>query len=115
LRDVALPISAIGWLLFGPGTADAAVRTPKKPVVNEYRGVKVADDFQWLENADDPAVRRWTDLQNQHSRATLDKLPARPIGSHQTGRVAYFSARGPSFLHAGLCFMCSNGLGERRV
>src|SRR5262245_8805711 len=57
-REVAFVMFTIGCLLFGHATAGAAVKTPKKPVVDEYHGAKVVDDFQWLENADDPAVRR---------------------------------------------------------
>ena len=35
------------------------VPTPKKPVTHEYHGVKVGDDYEWLEKADDPAVRHF--------------------------------------------------------
>lgn len=51
--------------------------TPKKPVVDEYHGHKVADDYRWLENWDDPAVRAWSDAQNQRTRAYLDGLVVR--------------------------------------
>jgi prolyl oligopeptidase len=58
----------------GPGPLPA---TPKKPVVDEYHGVKVTDDYRWLENWDDPAVRAWSDEQNQRTRAYLDGLAVR--------------------------------------
>jgi prolyl oligopeptidase len=51
--------------------------TPKKPVTDEYQGVKVEDDYQWLEKDDDPAVKAWSDAQNQRTRKYLDKLPDR--------------------------------------
>jgi prolyl oligopeptidase len=51
--------------------------TPKKPVVDEYHGVKVTDDYRWLENWEDPAVRAWSDAQNQRTRAYLDGLAVR--------------------------------------
>ncbi len=49
--------------------------TPKKPVVDEYHGVKIADDYRWLEDAADPAVKPWSDAQNARARAYLDGLP----------------------------------------
>jgi prolyl oligopeptidase len=52
-------------------------QTPKKPVTDEYQGVKVQDDYQWLEKDDDPAVKAWSDAQNQRTRKYLDKLPDR--------------------------------------
>jgi prolyl oligopeptidase len=50
-------------------------QTQKKPVTDEYQGVKVEDNYQWLEQDDDPAVKAWSDAQNQRTREYLDKLP----------------------------------------
>ena len=58
--------------------AEPSPSTPKKPVFNEYQGVKVEDDYQWLEKNDDPAVKAWSAEQNRRTRAYLDKLPDRP-------------------------------------
>src|SRR5688500_145014 len=51
--------------------------TPKKPVLDEYHGIKVIDNYRWLEDARDPAVREWIEAQNQFSRAQLENLPWR--------------------------------------
>jgi prolyl oligopeptidase len=51
--------------------------TPKKPTTTAYHGVAVKDDYQWLENWDDPAVRNWSEAQNSRARAILDALPSR--------------------------------------
>ena len=51
--------------------------TPKKPVVDDYHGVKVSDYYRWFENADDPAVKAWGDAQTAHTRAFLDAIPYR--------------------------------------
>ena len=51
--------------------------TPKKPVTDVYHSVKVVDDYRWLEDFNDPAVRAWADAENRYSRAYLDAVPER--------------------------------------
>ena len=48
--------------------AEPLPQTPKKPVTDEYQGVKVEDNYQWLEQDDDPAVKTWSDAQSRHTR-----------------------------------------------
>jgi prolyl oligopeptidase len=55
----------------------AAPAAEKKPLVNEYHGTKVEDNYQWLENDDDPAVKIWSEAENHRTRAYLDSLPSR--------------------------------------
>ncbi len=49
--------------------------TPKIPVSDTYHGVRVVDDYRWLENGDDPKVKAWSDAQSARARAYLDRLP----------------------------------------
>src|SRR5258708_28067500 len=72
--SVLLPI-----ILLAGDASPADIKTAKRPVTNEYHGVKVRDDYQWLENAANPAVRQWSAMQNQQARAVLDQLPTRPF------------------------------------
>jgi prolyl oligopeptidase len=51
--------------------------TEKRPVTDEYHGVKVVDDYRWLEEGGSAAVQAWTEAQNQLTRARLDALPER--------------------------------------
>jgi prolyl oligopeptidase len=51
--------------------------TPKNPVTDHYQGITVEDPYQWLEKDDDPAVKAWSDKQNDQTRRYLDKLPER--------------------------------------
>ncbi len=51
--------------------------TPKRPVTDEYHGVRVVDDYRWLEDLNDPEVRRWNEEQSKYSRGVLDGLPMR--------------------------------------
>ena len=50
--------------------------TPKQPVVNEYHGVKVEDDYRWLEDSKDPKAQSWVAAENAHARGYLDTVPA---------------------------------------
>src|SRR5579864_3225001 len=56
----------------------AAPDTPKRPVTDEYHGVQVTDDYRWLENWDDAAVKQWSAAQNARTREYLDHLLSRP-------------------------------------
>ena len=86
-----------------PATAAARYpASPKRPVVNEYHGTRVTEDYQWLEQSDDPETVAWTTAQNKLSRGVLDALPAaaplrQRIGSLLKGQSAshfYFVRRG---------------------
>ncbi len=49
--------------------------TPKKPVSDEYHGVKVTDEYRWLETNNDPKVKSWLQEQDQRARSYLEVLP----------------------------------------
>lgn len=49
--------------------------TRKMPVADTHHGVTIADDYRWLEDWNDPQVKKWSDSQNEHARAFLDRLP----------------------------------------
>src|SRR5215470_8120527 len=53
----------------GPPSAE------KRPVADEYHGVKVVDDYRWLEKWEDPRVQAWSNAQNAYARSVLDTLP----------------------------------------
>jgi prolyl oligopeptidase len=61
--------------------------TPKKPVADIYHGVKVVDDYRWLENFNDPAVHDWAGAENRYARVYLDALPMRPALHEQLKRL----------------------------
>jgi prolyl oligopeptidase len=78
--------------------------TPKRPTVTEYQGVKVSDDYAWLEKSSDPEVKVWSDSENAYSRAFLDGIEARAaikqrVGQLMTATASYseLRARGGAF------------------
>jgi len=85
-------------LLLFAGAAQAAPalpETPKKPVVDTYHGVKVPDDYRWLESDDDPAVKAWSDAENAVARDFLDAIPERKEILARVGQLT--SARTPRY------------------
>ena len=77
-RWVFVSLAVLGLLIINLRAEEpkAAPVAEKKPVVNEYHGIKVEDPYQWLENDDDPAVKAWSDAENKRTRAYLDSLPS---------------------------------------
>ncbi|MFZ3321152.1 MAG: prolyl oligopeptidase family serine peptidase [Usitatibacter sp.] len=52
--------------------------TEKKPVSDTFFGTTVTEDYRWLENGKDPAVKAWGEAQMKLTRATIDALAIRP-------------------------------------
>jgi len=68
---IGIPPAAAG------GAASTPPAAPKRPVENQYFGRTVRDDYQWMENWSDPALKSWVADQNAYTRGVLDQLPAR--------------------------------------
>ena len=89
-------IGALLALSFNNATAAKPdLKTPRKPVTDEYQGAKVEDPYQWLEQDDAAEVKAWSDAQNTRTRAYLDKLPDR-TAVEQT-LTEWFAKTSPSY------------------
>lgn len=52
--------------------------SPTKPVTDLYHGhVLVQDNYRWLEDSNDPAVRKWVDEQNSFTKGQLERVQSR--------------------------------------
>src|SRR5450755_810008 len=72
-----LAVPAMILKLVSPAAIATEPATPRVPVTDTYHGVKVVDDYRWLENGDAPKVKAWSEAQNARARAYLDRLPGR--------------------------------------
>jgi prolyl oligopeptidase len=74
-----LPIAAL--LLAAPlaqaKTSELAPVAAVKPVVTNYYGTPVTDDYRWMEATPNPALAAYEKGQNAHTRAALDSIPGR--------------------------------------
>lgn len=63
---------------------------PRSNQVDDYHGVKIADPYRSLENADAPSTKKFVEAENQLTFGYLDKLPGREeIKQHLTALWDY--------------------------
>src|SRR5436309_3197315 len=78
MNRVRVATMLVVWLCLLPAVSAAQpVVNSRPPLINQYHGTKVTDEYGWLENGADPAVRAWSAEQNKRARAYLDGLPMR--------------------------------------
>jgi prolyl oligopeptidase len=80
--------------------------TPRRPSITDYHGVRVTDDYAWLEDPKAPEVKEWIQAEGAYTRSFLDKLPDR---AHVKTRVSQLlTSRSPAYsgirYRAGLLF-----------
>ena len=84
MRQLLLPlgIACSAFFLSTPGQAgvpslEAAPAAAKQPVTDVFDGIKVQDDYRWMEELNDPKVKAWADKQNERAQKFLNALPGR--------------------------------------
>src|SRR5215475_7890211 len=71
---VPAALVGVGQMLFaqpGPPAAN------KQPVTDVYHGVKVTDDYRWLEDWSTRETQAWSEAQNAYARNYLSAVPGR--------------------------------------
>jgi len=83
LFNAAPPALLAASLLLGPPP------TTVEPVVDQMHGVRIVDDYRWLEELESQSarVRDWTTEQNEYTRRTLDGLPGRAALEQRLGEL----------------------------
>jgi prolyl oligopeptidase len=57
----------------------APPRAAQKPVIDMYHGVKVLDNYRWLEDGKSPETQKWVAQEMAYTRGILDRLPGRDV------------------------------------
>lgn len=68
-------LSAVVTALAVPPPAPPAA--PVRPVVDDYYGTKVTDNYRWMEAQPNPERDAWMKAQAEYTRAVLDGVPGR--------------------------------------
>jgi len=53
--------------------------TKEIPVVDNYFGTKITDNYRWLENLNDPTVQNWIKSQAEFSNKLIDKISGKEM------------------------------------
>ncbi len=99
MHRLARPPIAVALAAWSCACGGASLELPRvpaqpQPVTNHYHEVTVVDNYQWLENATAPAVREWTRLENERTRAYFGQLAYRAgLAQHITALRSEESAR----------------------
>lgn len=64
-------------LLAGCGGKGGPPKAPVRTVTDTYWGVEVRDDYRYMENRGDPAVREWAEKQDRYTAERIGALPGR--------------------------------------
>jgi oligopeptidase B len=68
-----------------PPAVSGPPRAPRRPVVTELHGERRVDDYAWLRDKDDPAVRAHLEAENAHTAAVL--APLAPLRERLYGEM----------------------------
>ena len=95
IRRISSTLFCLALLPLLAGAASLpTVPAPLEPVTNVYHGVAVVDNYQWLEDANAPAVEEWVRLQNERTDDYFARLPYRDgIAQQLTQLLSEESAR----------------------
>lgn len=88
----ALAVVSVAHAQSGPPVAAV------EPVVDDYYGTKITDDYRWMEDRRAPRFEQWLRAENAYARSVLDKIPGRDalqarIAAHTGGGAAVAGVR----------------------
>ena len=83
-------------------------KTPKGDVVEEIHGVKVADPYRWLEDADSDETKAWVEAENKVTFEYLNHIPEREAIKKRLTQIWNFERYGLPFKQGNRYFYARN-------
>jgi prolyl oligopeptidase len=88
----------------------------KSDHVDDYRGVKIADPYRWLEDPDSAESKAWIEAQNKVTFDYLNQIPERAQIKERITKLWNYEKYGTPFKEAGKYFYSKNdGLQNQNV
>jgi len=99
---LALALTGVAWAHVASGATASSVAhaaappvAPRVPVVDDYFGTKVTDDYRWMEDRHAPSFEQWCREEDRYARSVLDRIPGRDslqrrIAAHTGGGTTAF-------------------------
>ncbi|HWY16225.1 MAG TPA: prolyl oligopeptidase family serine peptidase [Rhizomicrobium sp.] len=89
---LALAVASVGAASLRPPIA------PKIPVIDDYFGYRITDNYRWMEDRSSPKFVSWIKKENTYARAVLARIPGRDallkrIAMHTGGGTAISSVQ----------------------
>ena len=75
-------------------------KTKKEPVIDTYHHIDITDNYQWLENTDNPAVKDWVEEQNKVSLKYLKNISNSNGSSRKMEALNWYEMEFDSFTSA---------------
>jgi len=123
----------VGAVFAGDGVKNAAgtavPKAEKRPLEETLHGVKIVDNYRWLEDGSSPETQKWVEAEMAYTNAVLDPLPGREaihkrltellsigsISAPQIGGKYYFYARREGMQNQPIVFVRDEADGKDRV
>jgi prolyl oligopeptidase len=123
----------VGAVFAGDGVKSAASttvpKTEKRPLEETLHGVKIVDNYRWLEDGSSPETQKWVEAEMAYTNAVLDPLPGREaihkrltellsigsISAPQIGGKHYFYARREGMQNQPIIYVRDGADGKDRV
>ncbi len=80
----------------------------RDPLVETLHGVQVPDPYRWMENSDDPELKKWIEEQNALTRGYLDQIPERAAIERRFTKLWNFERFGVPDQRGGRYFWTKN-------
>lgn len=124
MKRILLPIICAGTILVSCKEENQSKNninvsypeTTKKPVVDEYFGTKVTDNYRWLEDDRSPETEAWVKAENEVTFDYLDKIPYREQLKNRLSELWNYEKVGTPFKEGDYTyFYKNNGLQNQYV